>query len=78
MTGGGDLDEVEDDDADVDVADDEDEDAIVDEDPEATDDGDDVAPPVAEAELDLNLSDRIPAAGIADIGGRAGDGDGPP
>jgi len=71
MTGGGDLDEIEDHDIeDVDV--DEDEDAIVDEEPDATDDGDDVAPPIAEA-IDLNLNDRIPSAGAADIGGRAGD-----
>ena len=52
MTGGGDLDEIEDEDDDV---------------------GDDVSPPVAEADLDLNLNDRIPAAGVADVGGRAAD-----
>lgn len=73
MTGGGDLDEIEDEDDDVDVADDEDEDAIVDEDPDDTDDGDDIAPPVAEPNLDLNLNDRIPAAGGVDTGGRAAD-----
>jgi hypothetical protein len=66
MTGGGDLDEFEDDDEGediaVDVADDDD-----------TDDGEDIAPPVAEPDLSLDLNDRIPAAGIADTGGRAAD-----
>jgi len=74
MTGGGDLDEIEDDDIE-DGDEDEDEDASVDEEPDATDDGDDLAPPVAEAQIDLNLNDRIPSAGVADVGGRAGDDD---
>lgn len=71
MTGGGDLDEFEDDDE-LDDAEDEGEDIAVDTDDD-TDDGEDIAPPVAEPDLALNLNDRVPAAGIVDVGGRAGD-----
>jgi hypothetical protein len=67
MTGGGDLDEIEDDDV-LDGDDDDDDD-----DDDDTVEGDDIAPPVAEAHLKLDLNDRIPSAGAADIGGRAAD-----
>jgi hypothetical protein len=62
MTGGGDTGEFEDVPADdpIDAMDDD------------TVEGDDVAPPVDEPILGLDLNDRIPSAGIADIGGRAG------
>jgi hypothetical protein len=70
MTGGGDLDEIEDDDVlDGDDDDDEDDDDD-DDDDDDTVEGDDIAPPVAEAHLKLDLNDRIPSAGAADIGGR--------
>jgi hypothetical protein len=69
MTGGGDLDEIEDDDV-LDGDDDDDDD---DDDGDDTVEGDDIAPPVAEAHLKLDLNDRIPSAGAADIGGRAAD-----
>jgi hypothetical protein len=69
MTGGGDLDEIEDDD----VLDGDDDDNDDDDDDDDTVEGDDIAPPVAEAHLKLDLNDRIPSAGAADIGGRAGD-----
>jgi hypothetical protein len=69
MTGGGDLDEIEDDDV-LDGDDDDDDDV---DDGDDTVEGDDIAPPVAEAHLKLDLNDRIPSAGAADIGGRAAD-----
>ena len=68
MTGGGDLDEIEDDEV-LDGDDDDDDDDADDD----TVEGDDIAPPVAEAHLKLALNDRIPSAGAADIGGRAAD-----
>jgi len=43
-----------------------------DEDDDATDDGTDIAPPVDLSLRELDLNDRIPSAGAADIGGRAG------
>jgi hypothetical protein len=74
MTGGGDLDEIEDDDVlDGDDDDDEDDDDDDGDDDDDTVEGDDIAPPVAEAHLKLDLNDRIPSAGAADIGGRAAD-----
>jgi hypothetical protein len=66
MTGGGDLDEIEDDDA---FDGDDDDDGELDD----TVQGDDIAPPVAEPRLSLDLNDRIPSAGAADVGGRAAD-----
>jgi hypothetical protein len=40
-----------------------------DEDDDATDDGTDIAPPVDLSLRELDLNDRIPSAGAADIGG---------
>ncbi len=62
MTGGGDTDELEEIDDAIAGGLEEDDDTV---------EGDDVAPPVAEPDLDLNLSDRIPSAGASDTGGRA-------
>jgi hypothetical protein len=70
MTGSGDTDEIEDIPEDVD--DDDPGSLAAIEDNDDTVEGDDIAPPVPEPDLDINTSDTDPTAGASDIGGRAG------